>query len=150
VIFCSTFDYARFAVEGGAYFKRTREPDWFRVQQQHASRGFAREQKAARAFLERHRFELRKLSSDEMFGALNEYLLIPLTDVATLYPDASEAGHSILLYTSDSNDAWFHDPGLPPYRSHRLPKSRVYEAYRVVGDLILIPNGGRRFGPANG
>jgi hypothetical protein len=150
VMFYSTFDYARFAVEGEAYFKRTTEPDWFRVQQQHASRGFFREQMAAQMFLERHRFELKKLSSDEMFGALNEYLLIPLTDVARLYPGASEAGHSILLYASGSNDAWFHDPGLPPYRAHRLPKDRIYEAYRVVGDLILIPHGGRRFGRQTG
>src|SRR5258706_13099499 len=48
---CSDFNYRRFAADGVAYLERRWRKEWFDVQQQHASPGFAREQKAASAFV---------------------------------------------------------------------------------------------------
>jgi hypothetical protein len=147
VKFYSNLDYNRFAAEGEAYLQSIWHPDWLEVQKGHASPGFIREQNAAKAFVAGNTFKLKKLSSTALFDALNENLIIPLAQVASLYPGRPSGGHFIVLYANDGDSAWIHDPGLPARRSLRLPKEQVYNAYN--GDLILVPKADRRFGPVS-
>jgi hypothetical protein len=144
---CSGFDYKRFATEGVAYLQRRWPRNWFEVQKEHASPGFVREQKAAAAFVASSS-QQQALSSDALFDALKEYLIVPLAQTDILYPGGPIGGHFILLYASDGDAAWIHDPGLPPYQAKKIPKKLIYLAGAY--EQILIPHGGRKFGPVGG
>jgi len=119
-------------------------PDWFSLQKSKASKNFEKEQTAAQFFMERGIFENKHPSKKEMFEALDKHLLISLTALERLYPERKPNAHFIVLYASDGDMVWLHDPGLPPKRSVRLKQQHFYDAYQ--GDLVMVPLGNHKFG----
>lgn len=135
----AAIDYREFARQGELYLTRIWNPSYLALQKNNASVNFAKEQKAAQAFVAANRFELRRLSQPELFGLLRDNLVILQARVNFLFPENGPGTHYVVLYAEDGDWAWIHDPGLPARRSARLPKSRVYAAY--TGELIVVPRG---------
>jgi hypothetical protein len=143
----SPFDFRRFADEGEAYLKTQWSPQRFRDQRAHASPNFAKEQQAAKQFMTSGTFELRKPpTADEMTKLLKDYIIVPQVDYGRLYRGQANGGsHYIVVYAAEGENFWLNDSGLPMKARLRHPKQMVQAA--MTGDVLLIPHGGRKFGP---
>ena len=149
VRFYSQLDYKRFAQEGEAYLATQLSPEHMAVQKQRATAGFVRERQAAAPFVASNRYEMRALWPTELVGLLGNNLVIMNAKTEILYPGNQPGGHFVVLYASDGESVWLHDPGLPGRRSVKLPFDLVYSAYSG-GELIVVPTGGQSFGPPPG
>lgn len=138
IIFYSTMDYQQFAERGEEYLREYWEnsPEWFKLQEQHASLGFSKEQSIAKELILRRLFEKRRLTKYELEVLLANHLLIVLADSGLLSGGETE-GHFILLYDQKGGEFLIHDPGLPPRPAWAVDKDQFMEAFR--DDVIVVP-----------
>lgn len=138
VKFFSTMDYREFAKRGEEYLREYLKdsPEWFKLQKEHASNGFNKEQDIAEELIKRENlFEQQKVTQKEIEDLLEKNLLIALVDSGKLFGGVTSS-HFVVVYGNDNKNFLFHDPGLPPHPASKITKDQFMRAFQ--NDIIVV------------
>lgn len=133
----TTLDYTRFAEEGEEYLRSTWSDQWYKTQKNHASPGFKREQRFAKAF--NGKFDLRKekVPAEELSELLRNNLIIAIIDPHIISGKPGSSGHFVVLYDDKDEKFIYHDPGNPPIESAEADHEIFMQASK--GEFLIIP-----------
>lgn len=133
----TNFDYEQFVDRGEAYLKEVWPEDKFNVQKRMASSAFSKERLAASELLKKGLVTQKEIRKEDIYNLLSASMLIALVNATALTEEKGYNGHWIVIFGSNIHSYQIHDPGLPPKKNQKVPKSKFLRAFQQ--SLIVVP-----------